>query len=217
MKVKWLGHAAFLITSEGGTRIVTDPYQAGFMGVDYGPIEEAADIVLVSHDHPDHNHVAGVPGNPEVVKGAGRHQVKGIEFKGVDSFHDDTGGSQRGPNTIFCFSVDGVRVCHLGDLGHTLSEEQLSDIGEVDVLLTPMAGTFTIDPAQADQVVGQTKPRVVIPMHYKTEKCPNFPVSDVDPFISGKTNVKSMDASEVEFRKDQLPSATQVIVLKPAC
>ncbi|MBE0416048.1 MAG: MBL fold metallo-hydrolase [Dehalococcoidia bacterium] len=216
MKVKWLGHSAFIITSDEGIKILTDPYRLGMFGVNYDEIKEAADIVVVTHEHPDHNNVKGVPGNPEVIKGAGTRQAKGIEFRGRASFHDDSGGSQRGPNNIFCFTVNGVRLCHLGDLGHTLSDRQLANIGEVDVLLTPMAGNFTLDAAGAHKVVDQIKPRVVIPMHYQTDKCPTFPVTDVEPFLAGKKNVKGLDTAEVEFKKGKLPSATEIVVLKHA-
>ncbi|MCK5654497.1 MAG: MBL fold metallo-hydrolase, partial [Dehalococcoidia bacterium] len=89
MKVKWLGHSAFIITSDEGIKIITDPFEPGTFGVNYGKIEEAADIVVVSHEHPDHNYVKGVPGNPQVIRGAGGHQVKGIEFTGIASYHDD--------------------------------------------------------------------------------------------------------------------------------
>jgi L-ascorbate metabolism protein UlaG (beta-lactamase superfamily) len=217
MKVKWLGQAAFLITSDDGAKVITDPYQSGQFGLDYGKIEDAADIVVVSHEHADHNYVQGVPGSPQVVKGAGKHQVKGIEFKGIASYHDDSDGSQRGPNNVFCFTVNGIKICHLGDLGHELSDQQQAEIGEVDVLLLPMAGTFTIDAATADRVVDRIKPRVVIPMHFKTGKCPSFPVTDVEPFLTGKKNVKRMDTTEVEFKQGQLPTATEIVVLQHAC
>jgi len=216
MKLKWLGHAAFLITSEERVKIVTDPFEPGTFGVNYGKMEETADIVVVSHEHPDHNYVKGVPGSPQVIRGAGAHQAKGIEFMGIASYHDDSGGSQRGPNNIFCFTVDRIKLCHLGDLGHQLSDKQLAAIGEVDVLLTPMAGNFTLDPAGAHRVVDQVQPRVVIPMHYQTDRCPAFPVSDVEPFLAGKANVKRMDTSEVEFKRGQLPVATEIVVLQHA-
>ncbi len=216
MKLKWLGHAAFLITSEEGVKIITDPFEPGTFGVDYGKIEDAADIVVVSHEHPDHNYVKGVPGSPQVVRGAGRHQLKGIEFMGIASYHDDSGGKKRGPNNIFCFTVDGIRLCHLGDLGHQLSDKQIAAIGKVDVLITPMAGNFTLDAAGAHRMVDQIKPRVVIPMHYQTDRCPNFPVSDVEPFLAGKTNVKRLDTSEAEFKSDKLPTTTEIVVLQHA-
>jgi len=216
VKLKWLGHAAFLITSEEGVKIVTDPFEPGIFGVNYGKMEEPADIVVVSHEHSDHNFVKGVPGSPRVIRGTGAHQVKGVEFMGIASYHDDSGGSQRGPNNIFCFTVDGITLCHLGDLGHQLSDKQLAAIGEVDVLLTPMAGNFTLDAAGASRVIDQVKPRVVIPIHYQTDRCPTFPVSDVEPFLAGKANVKRMDTSEVEFKRGQLPAATEIVVLKHA-
>jgi L-ascorbate metabolism protein UlaG (beta-lactamase superfamily) len=216
MKLKWLGHAAFLITSEEGVKIITDPFEPGTFGVNYDKIEDSADIVVVSHEHPDHNYVKGVPGSPRVVRGPGRHQLKGIEFTGIASYHDDSGGSQRGPNNIFCFTVDGIRLCHLGDLGHQLSDKQIAAIGEVDVLLTPMAGNFTLDAAGAHWVIDQVQPRVVIPMHYQTDRCPNFPVTDVEPFLAGKTNVKRLEIAELEFKSEKLPSATEIVVLQHA-
>lgn len=144
MKVQWLGHASFMITSDAGTKIITDPYTPGGP-LAYGEIKESADIVTVSHEHFDHNNVASVGGNPEVVRGAGAKEVKGIGFNGIATYHDDTGGSQRGNNTIFCFEVDGVRVCHLGDLGHQLGDKEIADIGRVDIVLVPVGGNFTIN------------------------------------------------------------------------
>lgn len=214
MKVKWLGHASFLITSEDGIRIITDPYATG-MGISYGDIKEAADIVTVSHEHGDHNNIDTVLGNPLVVKDAGNQEVKGIPFKGIASYHDDAGGSQRGPNTIFCFTVDDVKLCHLGDLGHQLSEQQVGDIGEVDVLLIPVGGFFTIDATVAGDITEKLKPKVVIPMHYSTDKCA-YPISGVDDFLQGKANVKKMDTSEVELKKSELPATAEIVVLRHA-
>jgi len=214
MKVKWLGHASFLITSEEGTGIITDPYATG-MGISYGDIKENADIVTVSHEHGDHNNAAAVSGNPEVVKGAGVQEAKGIRFKGIASYHDETQGSERGPNTIFCFAVDGVNLCHLGDLGHRLSDEQAAEIGDLDILMTPVGGFFTIDAAVATEIVEKLQPRVVIPMHYSTDKCA-YPIAGVDDFLKGKSDVKRMDATEVEFSKSDLPSPTEIVVLKHA-
>ncbi|MEE9202731.1 MAG: MBL fold metallo-hydrolase, partial [Dehalococcoidia bacterium] len=128
MKVKWLAHSCFLITSQGGTRIVTDPYATG-SGLSYGQISETADVVTTSHDHFDHNNVGAVKGQPQVVKGVGQHQAGGVEFLGVAAFHDEAHGSARGASTIFAFAVDGVRLCHCGDLGHTLTPEQVAEIG----------------------------------------------------------------------------------------
>lgn len=208
MKIKWLGHASFLITSDTGTKIITDPYTPG-MGISYGEIKESADIVLVSHGHGDHNNVAAVKGNPEVVKEAGSKTVKGIATKGIATHHDASGGSQRGSNIIFCFTVDGMRLCHLGDLGHPLTDAQAAEIGAVDILLIPVGGFFTIDAAVATQVCEKLKPKVVIPMHYKTAKC-GYPIAAVDDFLKGRKDVTKPDKSEVELKKDKLAPGTIV-------
>jgi L-ascorbate metabolism protein UlaG (beta-lactamase superfamily) len=208
-----LGHASFLITSDTGTKIITDPY-ATAADLKYGGITESADIVTVSHDHSDHSNVATVRGKPEVVRGIGATKAKGIEFKGIASHHDEAGGSKRGKNTIFCFEVDGIRVCHLGDLGHRLSDKQVSELGGVDILLIPVGGYYTIDAKVATQVCDQLKPKVIIPMHFKTDKC-GFPITGVGEFLRGKEAVKKLNASEVEFKQEELPTTTQIIVLQP--
>ena len=213
MKIKWLGHASFLITSDAGVKIITDPYMVS-MGLNYGDIKESADIVTVSHEHGDHNNVAAVGGKPEVVRGAAK--VKGIEFSGISSYHDSASGSQRGKNTIFCFEVDGIRVCHLGDLGHPLSDKQVAEIGKVDILLVPVGGNFTIDVKVATDVYGELAPKVIIPMHFRNERCPTFPVAGVDEFLKGKKDVTRLNASEMEFKREKLPATTQIMVFKPA-
>ncbi len=217
MKVKWLGHACFLLTSEAGVRIVTDPYTPGAFGLGYRPPAETADIVTVSHEHPDHNNTAAVKGKPEVVRGAGVHKVKGVEIKGVSTSHDEASGSQRGPNTVFCFTLDGVRVCHLGDLGHDLAAGSLAEIGPVDVLLIPVGGNFTIDANVASRLADRIAPKVVIPMHFQNERCRDFPVAAVDDFRKKRQRVRTVDGSEVEIKKDNLPAETETVVLKPAC
>ena len=212
MKIKWLGHACFVITSDTGIKIITDPYVTGDY-LSYGEIEESADIVTVSHDHGDHNNVSAVQGNPRLVRGTA--ELKGIKFKGIATYHDDVGGKSRGENTIICFEVDGIRVCHLGDLGHQLSAQQLAELGKVDILLIPVGGFFTIDAKVASQVCNQLAPKLVIPMHYKTNKC-EFPIASVDEFLRGKKDISRLDASEVEFKQGELPASTQIIVLKSA-
>ncbi len=214
MKIKWLGHSSFMITSDTGLKIITDPYVTGG-SLSYGKIKEQADIVTVSHEHGDHNNVAAVQGNPKVVKGAGIAPIKGIEFKGIPTYHDDAGGKLRGNNTIFCFEVDGVRICHLGDLGHQLSAQQIDELGRIDILLIPVGGFFTIDAKVASQVCSKLIPKVIIPMHYKTDKCA-FPIAGVDEFLRGKEGASRPDASEVEFKQGELPTTTQIIVLKSA-
>jgi L-ascorbate metabolism protein UlaG (beta-lactamase superfamily) len=214
MKLKWLGHSCFLITSETGLRIITDPYPQG-SGLNYSPINEAADIVTVSHDHFDHNNISSVPGKPEVITGNGVKNVKGIQFKGIATHHDESQGKERGTNTIFCFSVDGIKLCHLGDLGHRLSKEQIAEIGALDILFIPIGGVFTIDAKMASTVSDDLKPKVVIPMHCKTHKC-DWPLNTIEDFLAGKKNVKKLNSSETEFKAGKLPEATEIVVLQPA-
>ncbi len=138
MKVKWLGHACFLITADSGLKIITDPYEMGFRSlISYGPVRESPDIVTISHRHGDHNYTGDLQGCPEVVQGTGRQRVKGIEFVGVPCYHDRVSGQERGNNTIFCFAVDNIRVCHCGDLGHPLDDSTLHSLGNVDIPSLP--------------------------------------------------------------------------------
>ena len=212
MKIKWLGHASFLITSDSGVKIITDPYMPDAR-LHYGEINESADIVTVSHDHSDHGSVSAVKGSPKVVKSDA--EIKGIKFRGIATFHDAAGGKDRGRNTLLCFEVDGVKICHLGDLGHELTAGQVSAIGAVDVLFLPVGGFYTIDATVAGKVAGQLKPKVVIPMHFRNDKC-HFPITGVAEFLRGKKDISQPDASEVAFEAGELPPATRIIVLKPA-
>jgi L-ascorbate metabolism protein UlaG (beta-lactamase superfamily) len=214
MRVKWLGHACFLINSKDGLRVITDPYAVGG-GINYSPIEENADVVVVSHGHDDHSNVSAVQGKPEVVKGNGIKTVKGIQFKGIAAYHDASQGKQRGPNTVFCFTIDDIKLCHLGDLGHVLSPEQVSEIGAIDILFVPVGGFFTIDESAASRVCDQLKPKVVIPMHFKTPKCA-YPIAGVEDFLKGKKNVRRVEGSEAEFKREMLPVATEIVLLQPA-
>jgi len=214
MKIKWLGHACFLVASAGGLRVITDPYAVGG-GIDYSPIQETADVVLVSHDHSDHNNVEAVQGKPEVIKGPGTRTARGIRLRGVATSHDTSQGTQRGANTVLCFTIDDLRLCHLGDLGHVLSPAQVTEISAVDILFIPVGGFFTIDATAANEVCDQLKPKVIIPMHFKTAKCA-YPIAGVEDFLKGKRNVRKTTASEVEFDREKLPTVTEIVVLQPA-
>jgi L-ascorbate metabolism protein UlaG (beta-lactamase superfamily) len=217
MEIKWYGHSAFLLTTEKGVKIIMDPYEPGAFGggIMYGPITDKADICLVSHDHADHNYVAGLAGSPQVINTAGRHEVKGIAIEGIPSYHDATGGSERGKNIIFIIEADGMRVCHLGDLGHRLNDKEVKAIGQVDCLLIQVGGFYTIDPQEATAVADQLHPKVLIPMHWKTEKC-GFPIEVVDQFIEGKDGVRRIRGSSFSFTKKGLAAGPSIVVLRPA-
>jgi L-ascorbate metabolism protein UlaG (beta-lactamase superfamily) len=217
MKIKWYGHAAFLITSDQGTKIIIDPYEPGAFGgqLSYGKIKDQVDIVLTTHDHADHNYTKDLPGTPQIVKGSGPKMAKGISMKGISTYHDPSQGSERGANTIFTLKIDNIQLCHLGDLGHLLSDKELAEIGPVDILLIPVGGFFTIDPKEATRVAEQIKPKIVIPMHFKTAKC-GFPIAPVEDFLKGKTNTKRPKASEATFDKATLPQQMEIVVLEHA-
>jgi L-ascorbate metabolism protein UlaG (beta-lactamase superfamily) len=217
MKIKWYGHAAFLITSDQGAKIMIDPYEPGAFGgqLSYGKIKDQVDIVLTTHDHADHNYTKDLPGTPQIVKGSGSKTAKGISMKGISTYHDPSQGSERGANTIFTLKIDNIQLCHLGDLGHLLSDKELAEIGPVDILLIPVGGLFTIDPKEATRVAEQIKPKIVIPMHFKTAKC-GFPIAPVEDFLKGKTNTKRPKASEATFDKATLPQQMEIVVLEHA-
>jgi len=217
MKIKWYGHAAFLITSAQGTKIIIDPYEPGAFGgqLSYGKINDQVEIVITSHDHADHNYTKDLPGTPQVVKGAGSKAIKGISMKGIPTYHDASKGSERGANTIFNLKVDDIQICHLGDLGHLLSDKELAEIGPVDILMIPVGGFFTIDAKEATRIAEQIKPKIVIPMHFKTEKC-GFPIAPVEDFLRGKKNAKRPKASEATFDHSTLPKQTEIVVLEHA-
>ena len=214
MKVKWLGHSCFLVTSKSGIRIITDPYAVGG-GINYAPIEETADIVVVTHGHDDHSNISAVRGTPEVIEGNGTKTAQGIHFRGIAGYHDSSHGSQRGPNTIFCFTIDDIKLCHTGDLGHVLNPEQVNEIGAVDILFVPVGGFYTIDAPVASQVCDQLKPKVVIPMHFKTPRCA-YPIAGVEDFLKVKKNARKVSGSEVEFEREILPAVIEIVLLQPA-
>jgi L-ascorbate metabolism protein UlaG (beta-lactamase superfamily) len=156
-----------------------------------------------------------VRGTPKVVEGSGTKTAKGIQFRGVASYHDAFQGEQRGPNIIFCFNVDDLKLCHLGDLGHVLSPGQINEIGAVDILFVPVGEPYTIGASAASQVCEQLKPKVVIPMHFKTLRCA-YPIAGVEDFLRGKKTVRRVGGSEVEFERERLPAATEIVLLQPA-
>jgi L-ascorbate metabolism protein UlaG (beta-lactamase superfamily) len=217
MKIKWYGHAAFLITSDRGVKIITDPYEPGAFGgqLSYGKILDQVDLVLTSHDHADHNYTKDLPGSPRIISDGAAKTIDGISIKGIATFHDPSKGSERGTNTVFTFNVDGVQICHLGDLGHVPSQKEVVEIGPVDLLMTPVGGFYTIDAKEATQVAALIRPKVLIPMHFKTERC-GFPIAPLEDFLKGKTRVKKLGTSETSFDKRTLPHQMEIVILTHA-
>lgn len=209
MKIRWIGHACFQVTTADGTRILTDPFDES---VGYQVPSSSPDIVTVSHHHFDHDAVRLLPGKPTVVDRSGRHNVRGIPIKGIGTFHDEAGGTKRGPNIVFVLEIDGLKLCHLGDLGHRLSPAQVKEIGAVDVLLVPVGGTYTIDAPEAVAVVEQLRPRLVIPMHFKTPAL-SFPIEPVDRFVREIGGAERPQTTTLDLTAADLEEKRRVVVL----
>jgi L-ascorbate metabolism protein UlaG (beta-lactamase superfamily) len=213
MRLTWLGHACFLIEADG-KRIVTDPYNEK---VPYDFPEVAADVVTVSHGHHDHNAVERVSGSPAVVEATGSFDLRGISVHGIPAVHDDQGGAERGENILYRFELEGLILAHLGDLGTALDQGQLAALKDVQILLCPVGGHYTIGPQQAAELIGGLPElRVVVPMHYKTERIPDWPIGPVDPFASLMDNVRRIGAPTVEIAAETLPDALEVWILDHA-
>lgn len=208
MDITWLGLSCFRIKGSQAV-IITDPYPPD-LGYNLG--KQAANIVTVSHQHPSHSYVEGVGGEYHVVKGPGEYEISGILIIGIGTFHDTQRGQIRGKNTAYVMEVDGVSVCHLGDLGHVPTSERIEEIGSANVLLLPVGGGSTISAAIAAEVIRQIEPNIVIPMHYKTPEI-NRELDGVEVFL------KEMGQGQIEPRpkltvsKSNLPASTEIIVL----
>ena len=208
MDISWLGHSCFRIKGTQAT-IITDPYSPD-LGYSLG--KPTAGIVTVSHQHPGHSFAQGIGGDPKQVTGPGEYEISGVLIIGMATFHDGEQGSKRGKNTAYLMEIDEVSVCHLGDLGHVLTTEQVEEIGKMDVLLLPVGGVSTIDASMAAEVVRQLEPRVVVPMHYKTEAL-SRELEPVDKFLK-EMGVKEVNSQpKLSLTKANLPISTQVFLL----
>lgn len=216
MKIKYLGHSCFLLTESTGTTIVCDPYSEE---IGYKMPSVSADAVTVSHHHYDHDAIKNVSGNPVVLDKEQGYQLPGVEIAAIKSFHDNQLGARRGDNVIFKFRMDGLDVCHLGDLGEECSPELIEAILPVNVLLIPVGGNYTIDGATAREYIDRIMPDVVIPMHYKVKGC-NIDIDKVDEFVEEledeNIEVEEVDGEIELSRSDIDGETTKVIVLSPA-
>ncbi len=214
MEIKYFGHSSFQIKTKQAV-VITDPYQTKNqqLGLKF-PSGLTADIVTVSHDHFDHNAVAQIEGNPYLIKEPGEFEIKEVNIFGVGSYHDEVKGSLKGDNNIFVLEAEGFSVCHLGDLGHVLENDQTSDLDNIDILFIPVGGNFTIDAKKAVEVMEQIEPKIVIPMHYKLPGS-TLEISPVEDFLkeSGFENAERLDKLVVKNRED-LGEEMKVVVLQ---
>lgn len=215
MKITYLGHSTFLLEA-AETTILIDPFNDG---VGYPVPKVAPSVVLITHEHGDHNHLAMAQGQPRVIRGleAGNwrtvhERIDGVAISSVPTYHDSTKGQQRGRNTVFVVEAEGLRVVHLGDLGHDLDDASAGAIGRPDVLMIPVGGHYTIDATQAHAAVARLRPGVVVPMHYKTEVNPGSPLSTLDPFLSAASGSKPVGHS-VTVERGAVPREPEIWVM----
>ena len=211
MIITWQGHSCFKIQDKigpEGVTVVTDPF-----GKNTGPKVPnfEADIVTISHDHDDHNNVTALRGNPFTIDCAGEYDFKGVLIEGIDSYHDDKKGAERGGNIIYRMEVDDVSVAHLGDLGGPLDSTQLEKLVGTDILLIPVGGKYTLDAKAAVEVISQIEPRIVIPMHYKTPDL-KMDIDPVDKFIK-ELGLKPTYEEKLKISKKDLPQEDMELVI----
>jgi L-ascorbate metabolism protein UlaG (beta-lactamase superfamily) len=217
----WYGQSSYLREPAAGTRIVMDPIPTG-LGYPLPPGLKA-DAVTVSHEHADHNNLGLLVNKPRILRGLTAdkkgwtridEKVKEVSVRSIPVYHDGNRGADRGLDTAFLFEVAGMRIVHLGDLGHLLTDDQLSAIGAVDVVLIPVGGAFTLDAHTAGRVVDQLRPRLlVIPMHYKTDAVTIKELAGVDPFLAGKPNVRREEGNTIPLTPLKGRPGTEIVVL----
>lgn len=217
MEIKFIGHSCFEIKNKDLTLII-DPYKPDFVGISLPKLK--ADVVLSTHDHNDHNNtgaVSSLNGTQLVINSPGEYEKKGVFISGIRTFHDEVSGEKRGTNTIYSIEMDDVTILHLGDLGHELSTEVLEKLPNVDILLVPVGGTYTLDADGAIDIISSIEPGIVIPMHYAENGCKIKELATLDGFLDEmgvEDNVKREDFLSLKSASD-VPQETEVVILAP--
>jgi len=215
MNIQYYGHSCFKITTKPEGRgqqdvaLFIDPFDKS---IGLRPPQGSADLVLSTHDHPDHNNVEAIKGEPYIVDIPGEYSVKGINIIGITSFHDAKQGAERGLNTIFVFESEDMRVCHMGDLGSDLTEKQLEDINGVDILMIPIGGKYTIDGKKAVDIIKKIEPKIIIPMHYKINGS-NMDVDDEKKFCSEMGNCPRTKVPKFNVKKKEIEEKSMEVLL----
>lgn len=211
MEIRWIGQSCFRLTAENGIKIVIDPVKMFC----YQLPKLEANIVTVSHNHADHNNVGAIKGDFALIKEPGVFSQNGIDIKGVQTFHDNVSGAKMGKNIVYNFRIDGLSVCHCGDLGHLLSPEQIKEIGQVDILFLPVGGRNTLDAVGATEVMKQLNPAVVIPMHYRTKAMGilGFVFNKVELFITA-SNKEAKDYRELDVNPSNIKDLPGIAILQ---
>jgi len=218
MTIHWPGHACFQIIAAGNkgeqASVLIDPFSEE-IGLKLPKLEP--DILLVSHNHYDHNNIKQVSGSPFLITGPGEYEVKKVFIQGIPSWHDEKEGKERGENTIYTIGTEEMRLCHLGDLGQKeLTEEQLEKIGEIDILMIPVGGIYTISAKEAPKIISQIEPKIVIPMHYQIPKLElKKKLDGLDKFLKTMGIKKIEPLPKLSIKKKDLSEETKITVLTP--
>jgi L-ascorbate metabolism protein UlaG (beta-lactamase superfamily) len=211
--IKWLGHSCFKITLKDGRSIVIDPYDPT---VGYKPVDEEADIVIVSHDHYDHNYTAGIKGDYKLIDAAGIYRDGGLEITGIEALHDENGGKDHGRIICNVIAAEGMRLLHMSDIGAMPEDSFFEKIGKIDVLMIPVGGVFTVDAQGAFAIMERIAPNIIIPMHYMTS-CLSFKLAGVHDFIKLASKVRDVSRhleSSLEVTADNLKKRPRIIVMQ---
>ena len=212
MEITYLGHSSFRIKGKNAT-VVTDPFDSKMLGFKF--VKVAADIVTISHDHSDHNQPQLVEGVKKIISGPGEYEISGVSILGFSTFHDEKSGAERGKNTVYVVEIDEMRIAHLGDLGHELSEATVNEIGTIDILMVPVGGFFTIDAEKAADIVREIEPSIIIPMHFMASGInkENFgKLQGVSEFLKA-TGMPAENLDKLSLKKSDIPEEGKRIVV----
>ncbi|MCC7164410.1 MAG: MBL fold metallo-hydrolase [Anaerolineae bacterium] len=208
MEIDWFGLSCFRLRAREAT-VVTDPYEKS---VGLRLPRPRADLVTISHNHAGHDYADGVAGNPRIIQGPGEYEISSVFVTGVQTFHDKRNGKDRGKNTVYAINIEGIKVCHLGDIGHVPSQAQADEIGEVDILLVPVGGGNALNASDAAEVVSLFEPMIVIPMHYRVPDLV-FKLDALEKFVKEMGVKAPMPVESYNVKKDGLPKETQLVIL----
>lgn len=210
MQITWYGHSCFLLTAESGYSILTDPCD---QDTGYELHDLVCDAVTISHEHHDHNCLAIVSGSPLIFRAPGEYKAGDVSLTGFPSFHDSVKGENRGENIVFLYQIDGLKVLHLGDLGHMLPDDTIAKIGDVDILLAPIGGYYTLNAKAATELADRLNAKVLIPMHYKTPAL-HFNIEGLEPLLAANASrhVHHLNANTATLTSDTLGECRLLIL-----
>lgn len=208
LEIRWRGHSCFEISND--YTLITDPHDGKSIGIPTPLV--TADVVLVSHNHYDHNSIKTVANeNTTIITDKRKRTIHNITIKGISTFHDTCQGEKRGENTVFLFTIENITFCHLGDLGHVLSEKQIESLGTVDILFIPVGGTYTLDIDKTWELISNINPRIIVPMHYKIEGL-SLPIAPVDDFLSHAIYDVLKVGNQIDIEPEDFPKNPEVWV-----